>query len=89
VVTETSYTVAPKTTLPKATLPWKKRLLIAGLLTLEIPFGIVFFPIAAVLVLTGILAPLGIMAFKAATMPLSFALTQRAAWRPVPERDHK
>jgi hypothetical protein len=55
--------------------------MIAGLLCLEIPFGIVFFPMAAVLVLTGILAPLAIMAFKVATMPLSLSLKYKTAWQ--------
>jgi hypothetical protein len=72
--------VESKTPLPKATLPWKKRALIAGLLCLEIPFGVVFFPLAAVLVLTGILAPLGMASFAIGTMPLSLAMKQRAAW---------
>jgi hypothetical protein len=74
VETDTNYTVAPTTKGPKAPLPWKKKLLIVGLLCLEIPFGVAFFPLAAVLVLTGILAPLGMMSFKAATMPISLAM---------------
>jgi hypothetical protein len=53
--------------------------LIAGLLLLEIPFGVVFFPMAAVFVLTGILAPLAMMAFKLATLPLSVAMSRRSA----------
>jgi hypothetical protein len=56
-------------------------MLIAGLLFLEIPFGIVFFPMAAVLVLTGILAPLAVMAFKVATMPLSLSLKYKHTWQ--------
>lgn len=79
-VTEPNHRVTPQTSSSKATLPWKKRVLIAVLLCLEIPFGVVFFPLAAVLVLTGILAPLGMMSFTVATMPLSLAMKQRAAW---------
>jgi len=81
VVTETNHTNASKTHLPKATLPWTKKMLIAGLLCLEIPFGLVFFPLAAVLVLTGVLAPLGIMSFAIATRPFSWAMKSRTAWR--------
>jgi hypothetical protein len=73
--------VAPMTRLPKATLPWNQKALIAGLLCLQIPFGIVFFPLAAVLVLTGILAPLAMMFFRIATMPFSLAMKRRAAWQ--------
>jgi hypothetical protein len=73
--------VASETNVPKAALTWDKKVLIAGLLCLEIPFGIVFFPLAAVLVLTGILAPLGMMSFAVATMPLSLAMRYRTAWQ--------
>lgn len=51
-------------------------MLIACLLLLQIPFGIVFFPIAAVLVLTGILAPLAMMSFSLATMPFTLAMKE-------------
>jgi hypothetical protein len=42
---------------------------------------VVFFPMAAVFVLTGILAPLGMAAFAIATMPISVAMKRRDAWR--------
>jgi hypothetical protein len=73
--------VASEKNVPKAPLTWDKKALVAGLLCLEIPFGIVFFPMAAVLVLTGILAPLGMMSFAVATMPLSLAMKYRTAWQ--------
>jgi len=62
-------------------MPWMDKLLIVGLLCLQIPFGVVFFPMAAVFVLTGILAPLGMAAFAIATMPISVAMKRRDAWR--------
>lgn len=61
-------------------MPWTEKLLIGGLLCLEIPFGIVFFPMAAVFVLTGILAPLGMATFALATMPFSLAMKRRSSW---------
>lgn len=64
-----------------AAMPWTEKLLIGGLLCLEIPFGIVFFPMAAVFVLTGILAPLGMATFALATMPFSLAMKRRSSWR--------
>jgi hypothetical protein len=73
--------VAPKAPLPTAAMPWADKLLIAGLFCLEIPFGVVFFPMAAVFVLTGILAPLGMASFALATMPFSLAMKHRAAWQ--------
>lgn len=66
---------------PKGTLSWKEKTVIFGLLCLEIPFGVILFPLAAVLVLTGILAPLGILSFRVATMPLSWAMKCRTAWQ--------
>jgi hypothetical protein len=62
-------------------LPRQEKLMIAGLLCLQIPFGVVFFPMAAVFVLTGILAPLGMATFAIATMPFSLAIRRRDAWR--------
>ncbi len=62
-------------------MPLMDKVLIAGLLCLEVPFGIVFFPMAAVFVLTGILAPLGMASFSLATMPFSLAMKRRATWR--------
>lgn len=64
-----------------AALSWRQKTLFAGLLFLEIPFGIVLFPFAAVCVLTGILAPLGILAFRVATMPFSWAMKCRIKWQ--------
>lgn len=72
---------------PKATLSWKRRLVLGGLLCLEIPFGIVFFPMAAVLVLTGILAPVAIMVFKVATMPLTVWMDRKSAWQADAKRE--
>jgi hypothetical protein len=80
VVTETNQIVPSKTPSPRATMPWMDKLMIAGLLCLEIPFGIVFFPMAAVFVLTGILAPLGMASFALATMPFSLAMKHKSAW---------
>lgn len=73
--------LAPKTQSPKASLPWTKKALIAALLCLEIPVGIFFFPLAAVLVLTGILAPLGMMSFTVARMPITWAMKCKSGWQ--------
>lgn len=67
--------------LPKAAMPWRLKALIAVLLCLQIPIGIFFFPLAAVLVLTGILAPLGMMCFTIARKPSSLAMKCRADWQ--------
>jgi hypothetical protein len=64
--------------LPKVKLSGKKKLLIAGLLCLQVPMGIIFIPLAAVLVLPGFLAPLGIMCFAIGTKPFSLAMKLRS-----------
>jgi hypothetical protein len=66
---------------PRVRLPGREKLLIAGLLCLQVPTTVLFFPLAAVLVLTGILAPLGMMSFAIGAMPLSMAMKRKAAWR--------
>jgi len=65
---------------PKVALPAREKLFIGVLLVLEVPAFVIFFPAAAVLFLTGILAPLGMMCFVAGTLPLSLAMKRRAAW---------
>lgn len=80
-MTKTNRVVASKSRSSKGILSWQEKMLISGLLLLEIPFAIVLFPLAAICVLTGILAPLGIMSFRVATMPLSWAMKLRTAWQ--------
>ena len=87
-MTEMSLLAESKVPPPKTALSFKRRLALGGLLCLEIPFGIVFFPMAAVLVLTGILAPLAIMVFKVATMPLTVWMNCKVAWQ-TPAKPHK
>lgn len=62
-------------------LSGKDKWLIGALLCLQIPFTVVFFPMAAVFVLTGILAPLGMMSFAVGTMPFSLAMKRKNAWQ--------
>ena len=83
-VTETNHMGALQAHVPKPSLPWTTRALIALLLCLEIPVGLFFFPLAAVLVLTGILAPLGMMSFSIATKPYALAMRFKAAGRSEP-----
>jgi hypothetical protein len=66
---------------PKVKLPGKEKLLIAGLLCLEVPSAIFFIPLATVLVLTGILAPLGVMSFAVGTLPFTLAMKRKSAWQ--------
>ncbi len=67
--------------LPKVKLPGKEKWLIVGLLCLQVPSTVIFIPLAAVLVLTGILAPLGMMFFAIGTKPLSVAMKLKTEWK--------
>ena len=80
-MTESDHVIAPFTDTEKSALPWKEKTLIAGLMILQIPLAVIFFPLAAVFVLTGILAPLGVASFAVATKPTSLALRRRSTWR--------
>jgi len=65
---------------PKVRLSGKEKWLIVGLLCLQVPSTIIFIPLGAFLVLTGILAPLGMMSFAIGMRPVSVAMkikTQR------------
>jgi len=66
---------------PKVRLPVKEKILIAGLLVLEVPLALFFIPLATVLVLTGILAPLGMMSFAVGTKPFSVAMQRKSKWQ--------
>lgn len=66
---------------PAAKLSFSQRLIIVGLLALQVLSGIILYPVAAVLVLTGILAPISIVLFRIGTLPLSLALKLKASWQ--------
>ena len=75
-------------TSPKAALTGRQKWLIAGLILLQVPSSAVFYPLAAVLSLTGIGVPLSIVLVGIGTMPYSSAMKRKVAWQSgwVPER---
>jgi hypothetical protein len=66
---------------PKMKMSGKEKWLFAGLLILQVPMGIVFIPLAAVLILPGFLAPFGLLCFAIGTKPFSIAMKIRSGSR--------
>ncbi len=63
-----------------AKLSGAQRAIVAGVLCAQVVTGVIFYPIAAVLVLTGILAPLSIVLARIGTFPLTWLLKRREVW---------
>ena len=69
---------------PKAKLTGGQKWLIAGLLVLQVPSSLIFYPLAAVFSLTGIGIPLSMIFLGIGTMPFSLAMKRKrgmAIWR--------
>ena len=66
---------------PKVKLTGRQKWLIAGLICLQIPSGAIFYPLATIIVLTGVGAPLSIILLRIGTMPYSLAMKRKAAWQ--------
>ena len=67
---------------PKAKLTGRQKWAIAGLLCLQIPSALLFYPVATLIVLTGVGAPLRAWScLKIGTMPYSSAMKLKATWQ--------
>jgi hypothetical protein len=73
--------VESKPNSPKVKLTGRQKWLIAGLICLQIPSSAIFYPVATVIVLTGVGAPLSIILLRIGTMPFSLAMKRKAAWQ--------
>lgn len=62
-------------------LTGKQKLVIAGLLALQLPASLIFFPLAAVIALTGIGVPVSFVLVSIGSMPASMAMKRKAAWQ--------
>jgi hypothetical protein len=65
----------------KTRLTSKQKWLIAGLIFLQIPSGAIFYPVATVIVLTGVGAPLSMILLRIGSMPFSSAMKRKTAWQ--------
>jgi hypothetical protein len=72
---------------PKPKLTGGQKWMIAGLLFLQIPSSLIFYPVAAIFAITGILAPIAMLLMGIGTLPFSFAMKCKRSWQSggVPE----
>jgi hypothetical protein len=78
---ETESIVASNPSPPKAKLTGRQKWVIAGLIFLQVPSSIVFYPLAALFALTGIGVPLSVVLTGIGTMPFSSAMKLKGAWQ--------
>ena len=55
--------------------------MIAGLLFLQIPSSLIFYPLAAVFAITGIFVPIALVLMGIGTLPYSFAMRCKNGWQ--------
>jgi hypothetical protein len=59
---------------------------LVGLLCLQVPASAIFYPVATVLILTGVGAPLSMVLWTVGTLPFSVAMKRKAAWQSEEDR---
>ncbi len=55
--------------------------MIAGLLVLQIPSSLIFYPLAAIFAITGIFVPIAMVLMGVGTLPFSFAMRCKDRWQ--------
>ncbi|MGD0393930.1 MAG: hypothetical protein ABSC41_14970 [Acidimicrobiales bacterium] len=73
--------VASKPNSSSAKLTGRQKWVIAGLVVLQVPSSVIFYPLAAVFALTGIGIPLSMIFLGIGTVPLSVAMKRKVAWQ--------
>jgi hypothetical protein len=66
---------------PKSKLTGGQKWMIAGLLFVQIPSSLIFYPVAAIFAITGIFAPLAMVLMGIGTLPFSFAMKCKQNWQ--------
>ena len=66
---------------PKAKLTGGQKWKIAGLLVLQIPSSLIFYPLAAIFAITGIFVPIALVLMGIGSLPVSSAMTYRDRWQ--------
>jgi hypothetical protein len=69
--------------LPKVKLTGGQKWKITGLLLLQIPFSLIFYPLAAVFAITGIFVPIALVLMGIGSMPISLAMKCRDRWQGI------
>ena len=70
----------------KARLTGGQKWMLAGLLFLQIPASLIFYPLAAVFAITGIFVPIAMVLVGIGTLPYSFAMRCKDTWQSGPAR---
>lgn len=70
-----------KPTPSKSRLTGGQKWKIAGLLVLQIPSSLIFYPLAAIFAITGIFVPIALVLMGIGSMPLSLAMKCRDRWQ--------
>ncbi len=78
---ETEYGLVSNPSSPKAKLTAGQKWVIVGLILLQVPASLIFYPLAALFSLTGIGIPLSIVLLGVGTMPYSQAMKRKLAWQ--------
>ena len=65
----------------KSKLTGGQKGVIAGLLLLQIPSSLIFYPLAAIFAITGIFVPVAMALIGIGTLPYSFAMKCRDGWQ--------
>lgn len=73
---------------PKSKLTGRQKWMIAGLLFLQIPTSLIFYPLAAIFAITGIFVPIAMVLMSIGTLPISVAMRCKDRWQSgsVPDR---
>ena len=66
---------------PKSKLTGGQKGIIAGLLFLQIPSSLIFYPLAAIFAITGIFVPIAMVLIGIGTLPVSVAMKSKDRWQ--------
>jgi len=66
---------------PKSKLTGGQKWIIVGLLVLQVPSSLIFYPLAAVFAITGIFVPVAMVLLGIGTLPFSCAMRCRDRWQ--------
>jgi len=65
----------------KSKLTGGQKWMIAGLLFLQIPSSLIFYPLAAIFAITGIFVPIAMVLMGIGTLPFSSAMKSKDRWQ--------
>jgi hypothetical protein len=66
---------------PKSKLTGGQKWIIAGLLFLQLPSSLIFYPLAAIFAITGLFVPIAMVLMGIGTLPVSFAMKCKDSWQ--------